>query len=222
MKHLILYSTIVGGFYAQTEALEVAIQFARQEAGDEVWKRGYSGNNKGGATAICNSHLNEAGIQAVSVQGWLSFVGFVENRDHAGNSYPKLRVGIHTDLGDQFMLSLDLKSDVAQRLLVKLDNCAPNEFVSISAWPTVVERGDRKFVNHAVSVKDADGKEVPASTEFSARVKAETEKVEVALKAVGVNDKTVTAKAKANKRIECHKALLLTIKDRFVAVPENA
>jgi hypothetical protein len=158
----------------------------------------------------------------VPVDGWLTFVGFVENRDHSGNSYPKLRVGLETELGDKFMISLDLKSDVAQRLLVKLDNCVPNEFVSISAWPTVVERGDRKFVNHAVSMKDANGSEVPANTGFSASVKAETEKVESALKAVGVSDKTVTAKAKANKRIECHKNLLLTIKERFVAVPENA
>lgn len=221
MKHLILYSTIVGGFFAQTEALEAAIESARTEAGDEVWKRGYSGNNKGGATAICNTHLNNAGIQAVPVEGWLTFVGFVENRDHAGNSYPKLRVGIETELGDKFMLSLDLKSDVAQRLLVKLDNCVPNEFVAISAWPTVVERGGRKFVNHAVSMKDANGSEVPVNPEFSAQVKAETEKVAAALAAVGVTDKTVVAKAKANKRIECHKNLLLEIKDRFVAVPET-
>ena len=101
------------------------------------------------------------------------------------------------------MISLDLKTDVSQRLLVKLDNCFPNEYVKISAWPTVVERGDRKFVNHAASMKDADGKEIPANTEFSAQVKAECEKVDVALVAVGVNDKKVIATAKANKRIEC-------------------
>ena len=116
MKHLILYSTIVGGFFSQTESLEAAIQLARQEAGDETWKRGFSGNTRGGATAICDFHLHNAGITPVAVEGYLTFVGFVENRDSAGNSYPKLRIGIHTELGDQLMISLDLKTDVAQQI----------------------------------------------------------------------------------------------------------
>ncbi len=221
MKHLVLYSTIVGGFFAQSEALDAAISKAREEAGDETWKRGYSGSSNSGATAIAQSYLKAAEIKALPVEGWLGFVGFVENRDHAGNSYPKLRIGVMTEQGDQLMLSLDLKSDVAQRLLVKLDNCLPDQFIRISAWPTVVERDGRSFVNHAASVKDASGKEIPANTSFSAGVKAECEKVEVALKAVGVTDKKVISTAKANKRIECHKTLLLKIKDNFVEVPEQ-
>jgi hypothetical protein len=221
MKYLILYSTIVGGFFAQTEALDAAIKKAREEAGEDTWKRGFSGRTRGGATAICQFHLNEAQIQAIQIEGRVQYVSYRENLDGAGNVYPKLRVGIETDNGDRYILSLELKSDVAQRLIAKLDNCFPDQYVRISAWPTVVERGGRTFVNHAVSMKDAEGKEIPANTDFSGQVKAECEKVEVALRAVGVADKQVIAKAKANKRVECHKTLLLKIKDIFADAPET-
>lgn len=217
MKSLILYSTIVGGFFAQSEALDQVIAIARQEAGDDVWKRGFSGNDKNGATAFANYHLHNAGIKPVSIEGHIGHVGFVQNRDHSGNSYPKLRLGISNSQGDEFMLSLDLKGDVAQRLLVKLDNCFPDQFVKVSAWPTIVERGDRKFINHAASMKDAVGKEVPANTSFSAGVKTECDKVEKALLEIGVDDKRVINTAKVNKRVECHKQLLLKIQSAFIS-----
>lgn len=214
MKSLILYSTIVGGFFPQSDALEAAVTAARMDVGDDVWKRGYSGSNRDGATVAANARLKEARITPMQFEGELLHVGFVENRDNSGNSYPKLRVGVQ-NLDDQFLLSLDLKSDVAQRLLVKLDNCQPGEYVRISAWPTVVERDGRKFVNHAASMKDADGKEIPANSTFSGEVKKITDGVDSALRAAGIADKKVVATAKATKRIEAHKDLLLKIQTRF-------
>lgn len=214
MKSLILYSTIVGGFFAQSDALDAAVNTARAQVGDDAWKRGYSGSDPAGATVAANFHLKVAKIAPVQFEGELTHVGFVENRDASGNTYPKLRVGVQS-LDDQFLLSLDLKGDVAQRLLVKLDSCQPGDYVRISAWPTVVERDGRKFVNHAASVKDSDGKEIPANSLFSGEVKKQTDAVDAALRAVGVSDKKVIATAKANKRIEAHKDLLFKIQARF-------
>lgn len=215
MKHLILYSTIVGGFYSQTPALESAVEAARREVGNDVWKRGFSGPEPNGATAVAKRILKSAGITPVQLEGELVHVGYVENRDASGNLYPKLRVGLAC-LDDQYLLSLDLKSDVAQRLVAKLDNCEPGEYVRLSAWPTPIDRGGRQYINHAASMKDSEGKEIPANSEFSALAKSETAALEATLAAAGVSDKKVIATAKANKRMEAHRRLLREIEARFV------
>lgn len=214
MKSLIVYSTIVGGFYEKNDAFEAAFHAARTKVGEDAWKRGYSGSDPAGATATANFHLRDAKISPVQFDGELTYVGYVENTDPSSNVYPKLRVGIK-NLGDQLLLSLDLKSDVSQRLIVKLDKCQPGDHIHLSAWPTLVPRGGRSFVNHAVSMKGADGKEIPANSLFSAGVKSQTDAVEAALKTAGINDKKVIASAKANKRNEAHKDLLLKIQARF-------
>lgn len=154
--------------FAQTDALAAAIEAARRRVGDDIWKRGYSGSDPAGATVAANWELKEAGISALEFEGELIHVGFVENQDNSGNIYPKLRVGVQ-NLDDQFLLSLDLKGDVAQRLVVKLDNCEFGDYVRISAWPTFVERGGRKYVNHAASIKGGDGQEVPRTPLFLPR-----------------------------------------------------
>lgn len=215
MKSLILYSTIVGGFFAQTDALSAAICAAQTKVGNDVWKRGFSGHDPAGATVAANFHLKAANIVPTQFDGELIHVGFVQNRDAAGNVYPKLRVGVEC-CGDQYLLSLDLKGDVAQRLIVKLDSCEHGQYIRLSAWPTFVEREGRKFVNHAASLKDAEGKEIPANSNFSAEVKKQTDAVEGALRAVGVTDKKVVAQAKVNKRIDAHRDLLLQIQARFM------
>ncbi len=215
MNSLVLYSTIVGGFYVQTKELEAAISSARAHVGNDTWKRGFSGGDPAGATVTAKWYLNEAQILPVAVEGELRHVGFVENRDASGNSYPKLRVGIRNADGD-FLLSLDLKGDVAQRLIVKLDNCEPGMHLKISAWPTTVTRDGRSFVNHALSLKDANGEEVRANTDFSAHTKSVTEDVVKTLTSAGITDKKVVATAKATKRVEAHRDLLLQIQERFV------
>lgn len=214
MKSLVLYSTIVGGFYAHNEKLEKAIGTARSNVGDDVWKKGFSGKDAEGATVAATTELNAAGITPVKVEGELKNVSFVENKDASGNVYPKLRVDIQTG-EDELLLSLDLKSDVAQRLIAKLDNCQPGDHVKLSAWATPVEKGDRTFINHAVSVKGNDGQEVKANPDFSANIKTQTDTMESTLKAAGVNDSRVISAAKTNKRIEAHKEKLLNIQDRF-------
>lgn len=215
MKSLILYSSVVGNFYASNDQLASVVDTARVLVGEDVWKRGFSGLDPKGATVAAKKALQDAGISPIKLEGELVHIGFVENRDNSGNTYPKLRVGLQ-NLDDQYLLSLDLKSDVAQRLVVKLDNCEHGDYIRISAWPTPVERGGRQYINHAASIKDSEGKEIPANSEFSAQVKAQTESVEATLKAAGITDKKVVATAKATRRIEAHKDLLLSIQARFV------
>lgn len=214
MKTLILYSTIVGGFYAKTDLLDQAISRARERVGSDTWKRGYSARDPNGATSSAIAELREANIEQVQFEGELSHVSFVETSDASGNSYMKLRIGVQ-NLGDEFLMSLDLKGDVAQRLLVKLDNCSPGDYIKVSAWPTIVEKAGRQFINHAASMKTMEGTEIPANSAFSAQVKALTEAVAPVLIAAGIDDKKVIATAKLTKRIEAHKQLLLKIQARF-------
>jgi hypothetical protein len=214
MKSLVLYSTIMGGFYAQSEPLDKAVAAARASVGDDAWKRGYSGSDPAGATTVAKKELNQAGIKPVEFKGELEHVSFVENHDNAGNAYPKLRIGVKNN-DDQLLLSLDLKSDVAQRLLVKLDNCKPGDNISISAWPTFVERSGRQYVNHAASMKNIEGAEIPVNSIFSSEVKKQTDGIEASLKSAGIDDKKIIANAKNNKRIAAHKDLLLKIESRF-------
>ena len=220
MKSMILYSTVVGGFYAQTDHLAAAVASARARVGEETWKRGFSGRDPGGATDVAHRELREAVIDPVRVEGELAHVGFVENRDNAGNTYPKLRVGLQC-MDEEMLLSLDLKGDVAQKLLVKLDNCQPGDYVRISAWPTVVNRGDRSFINHAVSVKGLEAAEVPSNSSFSAEVKQKMNFVGSSLVAAGVIEKKIQTAAKVTKRVEAHKELLLKLAERFGQVKNN-
>lgn len=214
MSSLVLYSTVVGGFYKQTDALEKAISTARSAAGDDVWKRGYSAADAAGATAIAKKELNQAGIDPVLLQGQLEYVKFAENKDASGNVYPKLQVGIKAE-DQQMLVSLDLKGDVAQRLLAKLDNCKLGDQVKISAWPTTVDKEGRTFINHALSMKDGNGTEIPVNPAISAELKKQTDGVETALKSVGIDDKKAINAAKTTKRIAVNKELLQKLEARL-------
>ena len=215
MKTLVLYSTVLGHFYEESDAMKRAIEAARNETGDDLWKRGYTGSDPKGATAIAMKYLREAQVEPITPEGRLKLVNYVLNRDAAGNDYPKLRVGIVTEDRRRLLLSLDLKSDVAQRLLGKLANCHQGEFIKVSAWATPVDRGGRTFINHAVSVKDAEGKEVPVDSEFSGSVKTVCDGVEATLIAAGIKDKKVLATAKVTKRVDVYKEFLMQLANRF-------
>jgi hypothetical protein len=215
MNTLILYSTIVGGFFSQSDSLNRAIDSARRTAGDDVWKRGYSGNDPEGATRIAQRFYDAEGVSQVKPEGVLECVEFVTNSDAAGNAYPKLRVHVRSNDDQLMRLSIDMKTDVAQRLIGKLDNCYPGQKIKISAWPTTIERNGRTFVNHAVSVKDEDGKEVPVNKEFSEWVKETCDAVEATLNSAGITDKKLIATAKVNKRVECFTNRLIEIQETF-------
>lgn len=214
MRSLVLYSTIAGGFYARTQELEKAIFDAKAKVGDDVWKKGFSGKDSAGATMAAITELSVSGISPVHVEGELKNVSFVENKDNAGNLYPKLQVDVAN--GENVMLlSLDLKSDVAQRLIAKLENCKPGDFVKVQAWATPVVKGDRTYINHAASIKDSNGQEIKANPDFSGAIKQQTDSLESTLKAAGINDVKVINAAKTNKRIEAHKEKLLNMEKKF-------
>jgi hypothetical protein len=214
---LTIYSTILGGFYAKSKEFEVAMRRAHDKVGADVWKRGFSNRQADGATAAARTEIALAGIEPTRVNGNLVRVAYVENTDGSGNVYPKLRVGVE-NLDHEILLSLDIKDDVAQRLISKLDNCQPGQFVVVSAWPSEVERSGRVFVNHAVSVKDENKNEIPHNSVFSGEVKKLTDGVAAVLSSAGITDPKTISAAKIAKRIEAHKKQLAELSKRFVVV----
>jgi hypothetical protein len=217
MKFLIIYNTILGGFYVQSDQFDDAMKSARESVGDIVWKKGFSGKDRDGATVAANKAISQSGIEPVLFEGQLTAIHYTQNRDASGNLYPKLRVGVRSG-EDDLMLSLDIKSDVAQRLIVKLYHSLPSEFVRISAWPTFVERNGRRFVNHAASVKNFDAQELPINPKIPEKIKEQIQQLESTMISAGLaSDKRMLATAKTNKRIELHKKLLQVIEGRFAA-----
>ncbi len=214
MTKLVTYSTLDGNFHAHNDQLTEAVAKAKARVGDDVWKKGFSAADPNGATAAIRSELKNAGIAPVAVEGAILDVKYTENIDGAGNKHPKVRVDIQGEQ-DKLVLSLDLKSDVAQRVIAKLDNCQPGEHVKISAWASPVQKGERQFINHAVSIKGSDGQEIKVNPELSATIKQKTDEVETSLKAAGIDDKQVINTAKTSKRIAEHRDLLGKIESRF-------
>ena len=215
MKSLILYSTVLGAFFHQSDAMVHAASQARQETGDDLWKRGYTGSDPKGATAIARKYFREANIEPVVPEGQLQLVAYTMNQDGSGNTYPKLRVGLLAADGQKLLLSLDLKTDVAQRMIGKLANCEQGEYIKVSAWATPVNREGRTFINHAVSMKDAAGVEIPSDSNFSGDVKKACDGVEATLKSAGINDKKVIATAKVTKRVDAYKEFLKRLSNKF-------
>lgn len=213
-KELVVYSTIVGDFFVNTPELGEAVGKARAKVGDDVWKKGFSADDPKGATAAAVAELKSAGIKPVRVEGTVNNVSYGENTDGSGNVYPKLKVDIQNN-DRELLVSLDLKSDVAQRMIAKLDGVNSGDSVKISAWASPVEKGERTFINHAVSIKNQNGEEIKVNPAFSESVKSQTQALEANLKNVGVQDKSVINTARNTKRIEIHKAKLQDIEERF-------
>lgn len=212
MSKLIVYSPVVGGFLREDAQTKAVLAQAKQDAGETIWKRSYSGELVGGATQIAKTLLKAAGISLVEISGAICKIAYRENIDASKNVHAKVHVGI--DGAEKLLLSIDLGTDVGMRLVQKLANCTPGQVVKITAWPSPVDRGGRQFVNHAVSVKDESGTEVPALEGFFAKIAQETEAAAEQMKGMGLDSKIID-QAKVTKRVQVHKELLQKISEQF-------
>lgn len=161
------HSTIVAGFVPVQDAAvdsvisrvldEIASEIGEGVSGEDVRKLGYVEQN---AALLC-SRLRAAGYPvARRLVGELKGVGYVVNLDSRGVQHHKLRVML-----DERLLSLDLSSEYAQRLAVKLEGVLANRVagpISISSFVEVIPRSGRSYVNHLASLKDRCSLEVKA------------------------------------------------------------
>lgn len=149
-----------------------ALTAAKAEVGDAVWKQGHTKETE----QVARAHLKAHGAETKQeIKGRLAGVDLAETTAN-GEKMQKLRVRL--DDGDQrTVLSADLHSEFAQRLVAKLDTAIekhPGEMLTVGAFAEQVERNGKSYVNHVALLKDEQGQEITANPEHN---KAAQEKV---------------------------------------------
>lgn len=142
-----------------------ALAAAKAEVGDAVWKQGWNKD----VELVARNQLKAFGAETRrEIKGRLAGVDLAETTAN-GEKFQKLRVRL--DDGDQrTVLSADLHSEFAQRLIAKLDtavNQHPGEVLTIGAFAEQVERNGKSYVNHVALLKDEHGQEVAANPEHN-------------------------------------------------------
>lgn len=219
---LVLYNTTLGMFIlASHAATEAAIKKARAKVGEEAWKAGFSDPvaNPNGATAVARAILTEDNVpMKKGLEGRVVSIRFAETK-HRGGTSEKIRVLFEKDNGPGVMLSQDLTGEFAHKLIQKLESVQPKTHIALSGWGESVNRNGRMFGNHNVSIKDAEGKELPITPgHFAKCAEATNEKLEQFIKMGAFNSTKEQANYKKGQLNEYHKKLLLDIQLRF----ENA
>jgi len=213
---LMHYHTVAGMLLSvNNTVVNAALDRAKATVGEATWKAGFSGSKKGGGTIAARSELELIGLKPSSIAGRISSVKLAGTGDDSGNKYQKVRVRFDAPAGD-VIVSLDVDSEMAQRLTQKLMNVEPGTEVTFNPFSTPVERSGRIYANHVASLKGADGKEIEAPPNLWAQAQEMADDAENALKALSITDKGILNKTKATKKAEFHLKLLQdTICPRF-------
>jgi hypothetical protein len=166
------------------EATTKALAQAKAQIGDAAWKQGHTPE----AEKIVRAALKERGASyETQLSGKLTRVSLAETEAN-GAKFQKLRVTLEND-GGKTILSADLGSEFAQRLIAKLDRATqeqPGQTVTIGSFAETVERDGKSFVNHVATLKNADGKEIQAMPGHFERAKEAITKAQEPLIASGV------------------------------------
>lgn len=192
-------NNVADGFVkVQDPDTRMALNMARKEVGEPVWKQGYSPESKETARRI----LKEQGVRyEEKLTGKLVGVQVGETQAN-GETKKKLRVTLD-DGRDKTILSADLSSEFAQRLVAKLDTAIsehPGEVVTIGGFASPVERDGRTFVNHVATMKDAEGQEVTANPEHNAKAAELVKAAQKPLLDAGMSDKKILGQLADNAR----------------------
>lgn len=143
------------------EKTNEALAQAKAELGDAVWKQGYSKESE----KVVRDALKAHGVRyETELSGKLTGVDLAETQAN-GSTFKKLRVTLENG-ADKTILSADLDSEFAQRLIAKLDNAIEKnagQQVTIGGFAEVVERDGKTFSNHVATMKDAQKQEITAA-----------------------------------------------------------
>jgi hypothetical protein len=172
------------------EATNQALAQARAEIGDAAWKQGHNPETE----KVVRAALKEHGARyETQLSGKLTGVTLAETQAN-GAKFQKLRVTLENG-EDKTILSADLGSEFAQRLIAKLDRATQEhggQTVTIGGFTEAKERDGRTFTNHVATMKDVEGKEIQAVTGHFERAKEAIEKAQEPLRQNGMGDnKTV-------------------------------
>lgn len=218
---LMTYNPVAGMLVpVGNEVVDRALKSAQKQVGESAWKGGYSDTRADGPTAVARLAL-EGICKPEGVTGRITAVKLASTRDGRGNEYQKVRVRFEglTAEDDGVMLSLDVQSELAQRLAHKLLGVRPGDVVTFLPFSQLVKRGDRFFANQALSLRDASNREIKAPESLWAEAQAQADAAAKTLSAAGITDRASLNKVKANRKVEFHHALY---RDRICPMFEQA
>ncbi len=153
------YSAFIGRMYESNPANDQAMAEAVALAGgDDVRKAGFRGTGKDTPSGIALAYLVEKEVTAWKyvVSGVLSNVKLTERtQDNRRTIY--LGLSLVDESGTDF-ISLDITSEAAQNLLMKLAKAEPGVHTSVSMFGTyqAPAEGQRSFAHHAASLKQGE------------------------------------------------------------------
>ena len=159
------YSPTPGLLVRSNEATRELLSKARQEAGEDAWKRGYDGLTSKSVASVARRFLRENGVSiGIKLSGAIDSVYYSE-RAHANGLYQDVRVKLYDeDAQEGYLVTLSVSSSAGQALIRKLANdvIEPGTVISaFSVFPGTARKvGDREFFNHAVELKDEHGEEI--------------------------------------------------------------
>lgn len=195
------------------EATNRALAEARAQVGDAEWKKGFTPETK----KIVRDTLKAHGVRYEErLQGRLLDVQTAETKAN-GETFNKLRVTLEHD-GGKTILSADMDSEFAQRLVTKLDAASKEhagQDVTIGGFAKPVERDGRAFVDHVAIMKDSAGQEISAAPGHFEAAKAKILAAQEPLKAANMPDKTLKQVAKATRE-QYFKEVADSLHGRFV------
>lgn len=180
-------------------ATEKALAQAKAEIGEAGWKAGFTPENRDTVLKA----LKENGVKPeTEISGKLTRVAYAETL-HEKQTFKKLRVTLDGDA--KVILSADLDKEFAQRLIAKLENAEKGQQVVIGSFAKSKEKEGRTFVDHVATLKNADGKDIPAVSGRFREAQDIANKAIEPLKAAGLENQEVftkTASAAREKHFE--------------------
>ncbi|WP_215843290.1 hypothetical protein HHS34_005630 [Acidithiobacillus montserratensis] len=196
---------------------KAALAQAKNQVGEAEWKKGFSPETQ----KVAREAMKEHGARyETELKGRLVDVQTAQTKAN-GEEFSKLRVTLENDAG-KITLSEDLNSEFAQRLVTKLDTATKEHAgkdVTIGGFASPVERNDRTFVDHVATMKDAEGKEIPAAPDHFKLAKESVDIAQEALKGSKLGEekkKKMLNQVAKSAREEYFDSVASTFHQRFV------
>ncbi len=181
-------NNLVNAFVAVNDGpTKEALAEARAQVGDATWKQGHTPETEKAVRAALKAHKAR---YETELTGKLTGVSLAETQAN-GEKFQKLRVTLENG-ADKTILSADLDSEFAQRLIVKLDRATQEhagQMVTIGGFASAVTKEDgRTFTNHVATLKDADKQEIPAEPGHFEKAQAAVKEKQAPMIAAGMGD----------------------------------